>query len=231
MRVVVAAASRHGATAEIAETIGGALSGHGTRADVVDIDDVHGLGDYDAVVLGSAVYMGHWLKPAAAFAATHSAELRARPTWLFSSVPVGDPPRPGESEAVDVTEIVVAAGAREHRLFAGKLDKSKLSFRDRAVMRAVGGQDGDYRDWDEIRAFAAAIRGEPGCGRMTLGGRARDLDTHATYCRCLSLADLAGQEPIQAARTLGLTSDHVPLDVLDRAQRQGAAACSGLPPT
>jgi menaquinone-dependent protoporphyrinogen oxidase len=157
MRVLVAAASRHGATAEIAETIGGALSGQRTQADVVDIDDVHGLGDYDAVVLGSAVYMGHWLKSAAAFAATHSAELRARPTWVFSSGPVGDPPRPGESDAVDVKEIVAAAGAREHRLFAGKLNKSKLSFRERAVMRAVGGHDGDYRDWDEIRGWAEAI--------------------------------------------------------------------------
>jgi menaquinone-dependent protoporphyrinogen oxidase len=76
---------------------------------------------------------------------------------VFSSGPVGDPPRPGESEAVDVKEIVVAAGAREHRLFAGKLDKSKLSFRERAVMRAVGGHDGDYRDWDEIRGWAEAI--------------------------------------------------------------------------
>ena len=157
MRVLVAAAGRHGATAEIAETIGGALSGQGAQADVVDIDDVHGLGGYDAVVLGSAVYMGHWLKSAAAFACTHSAEVRARPTWVFSSGPVGDPPRPGEAEAVDVMEIVAAAGAREHRLFAGKLDKSKLSFRERAVMRAVGGHDGDYRDWDEIRGWAEAI--------------------------------------------------------------------------
>jgi hypothetical protein len=58
MRVLVAAAGRHGATAEIAETIGGALSGQRTQVDVVGIDDVRGLGDYDAVVLGSAVYMG-----------------------------------------------------------------------------------------------------------------------------------------------------------------------------
>jgi menaquinone-dependent protoporphyrinogen oxidase len=76
---------------------------------------------------------------------------------LFSSGPVGDPLRPSESEAVDVKEIVAAAGARGHRLFAGSLDKSKLSFRERAVMRAVGGHDGDYRDWDEIRGWAEAI--------------------------------------------------------------------------
>jgi menaquinone-dependent protoporphyrinogen oxidase len=157
MRVLVAAASRHGATAEIAETIGGVLSGRLAHVDVVDVDDVDRLGDYDAVVLGSAVYMGHWLKSGAAFAATHSVELRARPTWLFSSGPVGVPPRPGATEAVDVTEVVAATGATEHRLFAGKLDKSKLSFRERAVMRAVGGHDGDYRESDEIRAWAEAI--------------------------------------------------------------------------
>jgi menaquinone-dependent protoporphyrinogen oxidase len=157
MRVLVAAASRHGATAEIAEAIAGALSGQRTLADVVDIDDVRGLGEYDAVVLGSAVYMGHWLKSAAAFAASHSDELRARPTWVFSSGPVGDPPRPGESESVDVEEIVATVGAREHRVFAGKLDRGKLGFGERAVMRAVGASDGDYRDWDEIRAWAEAI--------------------------------------------------------------------------
>ena len=87
MRVLVAAAGRHGATAEIAETIGGELTKAGVDVDVVDVDDVHGLGDYDAVVLGSAVYIGHWLKSAAAFATSRDAELRARPTWLFSSGP------------------------------------------------------------------------------------------------------------------------------------------------
>jgi menaquinone-dependent protoporphyrinogen oxidase len=157
MRILIAAASRHGATAEIAETMGGVLDARGMQVDIVDIDDVRGLGDYDAVVLGSAVYMGHWLKSAAAVIAGHGAELRTRPTWLFSSGPVGDPLRPGESEAVDVEEIVAAVGAREHRLFAGKLDKSKLGFRERAVMRAVGAHDGDYRDWDAIRAWAEAI--------------------------------------------------------------------------
>ena len=70
MRVLVAAAGLHGATAEIAETIGLALTGAGMDVDVVDVDDVHGLGDYDAVVLGSAVYIGHWVKSAAAFAAS-----------------------------------------------------------------------------------------------------------------------------------------------------------------
>ena len=90
------------------------------------------------------------VRSAAAFATSRGTELQARPTWLFSSGPVGDPLRPGESDAVNVKAIVAATGAREHRLFAGKLDKRELNFRERAVMRVVGGHDGDYRDWDEI---------------------------------------------------------------------------------
>jgi menaquinone-dependent protoporphyrinogen oxidase len=42
------------------------------------------------------------VEPARTFAADHAAELAARPTWLFSSGPIGDPPRPKADEAVHV---------------------------------------------------------------------------------------------------------------------------------
>lgn len=45
---------------------------------------------YDAVVLGSAVYMGHWLELAVKFAETFVDELRRLPVWVFSSGPVGE---------------------------------------------------------------------------------------------------------------------------------------------
>lgn len=38
------------------------LDEHGLSAEIIDIDVVSDLGRYDAVVLGSAVYMGQWLK-------------------------------------------------------------------------------------------------------------------------------------------------------------------------
>jgi menaquinone-dependent protoporphyrinogen oxidase len=76
---------------------------------------------------------------------------------LFSSGPVGNPPRPAEEDAVDVTELLAATHAREHRLFGGALDQAALGFRERAVMRAVGAHDGDARDWDAIRDWAGAI--------------------------------------------------------------------------
>jgi menaquinone-dependent protoporphyrinogen oxidase len=157
MKVLVATASRHGATDEIATEIARTLSDRGLDAEVVGAGDILRLDGYDAVVLGSAVYMGHWLKPARKFVEIHADQLRVRPTWLFSSGPIEDPPQPQERETGNADEILVATGAREHRVFAGKVDKSQLGLPERAVLRTVGAAEGDYRDWSEIRTWATKI--------------------------------------------------------------------------
>lgn len=157
MKVLVAAASRHGATHEIAAAIGQGLQEHGLVADVHDIADLTGVGDADACVLGSAVYVGRWLNPAREFVQANTEVLSATPTWLFSSGPLGDPLKPDEEQAVDVAELVKTTNAREHRLFAGALDRDKLGFGERAVVRAVRVADGDFRNWDEIGTWAGEI--------------------------------------------------------------------------
>ena len=157
MTVLVTSASKHGATAEIAEAIAGTLREEGLETEVLPVDEVETLGDYEAFVVGSAVYMGHWLEPARTFVETHAHRLRARPTWLFSSGPIGDPPRPRTEDAVDVSRELESSGAEEHRLLGGKIDKSQLGFAERAVLRAVGAAEGDYRDWDEVEAWARGI--------------------------------------------------------------------------
>ena len=86
MTVLVAAASKHGATAEIAERIGAALRAHGVGVDVRALDDADELGAYEAFVLGSGVYLGNWLEEARRFLDAHAAELADRPTWLFASI-------------------------------------------------------------------------------------------------------------------------------------------------
>ncbi len=97
MTVLVAAASKYGATQEIAEAIGRVLAECGVGAEVMRVEDVGDVTGYEAVVLGSAVYMGSWLEPARRFVEEHGDELAALPTWLFSSGPTGDPPRPSET--------------------------------------------------------------------------------------------------------------------------------------
>jgi menaquinone-dependent protoporphyrinogen oxidase len=102
------------------------------------------------------VYAGHWRKPARELANRCGTALAERPVWLFSSGPVGDPPKP-EEDPVDVAELVTATGAREHRVFAGKLVRRQLSFPDRAIVSALRVSEGDFRDRAEITRWAASI--------------------------------------------------------------------------
>jgi menaquinone-dependent protoporphyrinogen oxidase len=94
--------------------------------------------------------------------------------WLFSSGPVGDPPKP-EEDPVDVAELLAQTNAREHRVFAGKLVRRQLSFPERAITTALRVPEGDFRDWTEIRRWAAEIAGAlpAGPGRMGTDSRSR----------------------------------------------------------
>src|SRR5687768_2711078 len=155
MRVLVTAASRHGATADIAAAIVGVLHLRGLAADLVEPAEVTDISEYDAVVLGSAVYAGRWMAPATDLVARCRSQLAGRPVWLFSSGPVGSPANPAEGPAV--SKVMEQTGALGHRVFAGKLDKAELGRLERTMVRAVRAPMGDYRDWDDIAAWAARI--------------------------------------------------------------------------
>lgn len=110
MKVLITAASKHGSTTEIAWAIRGHLVAEGLQTVVIHPDEITELEGYDAVIVGSAVYAGRWLKPAKELVERLRTQLGDIPVWLFSSGPVGDPPVPAE-EAVDVAEVVAATGA------------------------------------------------------------------------------------------------------------------------
>ena len=156
MNVLVAAASDHGSTAEIASAIGEALGERGLAVTVAPVEEVESVDGYDAFVIGSAVYAGHWLKRARVFVEHHAHVLSTRPLWLFSSGPIGNPPKPKE-EAVDVLPLATAVQARSHRVFGGKLDRSTLGFAERAIATALRAPEGDFRDFAEIRGWALGI--------------------------------------------------------------------------
>lgn len=159
--VLVSAASKHGATAEIADRIGSALGASGWDVTVSPPDRVGDLAPYRALILGSAVYAGHWLEDARRLADRVAGQDQPPDVWLFSSGPVGDPPKP-EEEPVDVADIVERTSAREHRIFAGKIDRSRLSFGEKAIMIAVRAPEGDFRDWDAIDTWAGRISSQLG---------------------------------------------------------------------
>jgi menaquinone-dependent protoporphyrinogen oxidase len=110
---------------------------------------------------GSAVFAGHWMAEATAFVRRHRALLADRPTWLFSSGPIGTMAAKQEPVAPNETgELVRAISAREHRVFFGawdraNADRAKLGLAERMVARWL--PEGDFRDWAAIEAWAASI--------------------------------------------------------------------------
>jgi menaquinone-dependent protoporphyrinogen oxidase len=157
MRILVTAASKHGATMEMASAIGRALTDAGMELVVRPINELNGVADFDAVVLGSGVYMGRWMSEATEFVERHAVELQARPVWLFSSGPVGSPDPKPEGDPTGIGELVAAVQARGHRTFAGRLDRGRLGIGEKLIISAVGAPDGDFRDWEAMKAWAREI--------------------------------------------------------------------------
>jgi menaquinone-dependent protoporphyrinogen oxidase len=156
MKVLISAGSKHGATEEIAAQIRDALRERGIDGELVSPDAVMDVGGYDAVILGSAIYAGRWRPEMKSLVERLEEQLRELPVWVFSSGPLGDPPTSAQ-DPVDAKLMTDRTGAREHMLFAGKLDRTKLNFVERSMVKAVKAPYGDYRDWDEIREWADRI--------------------------------------------------------------------------
>jgi len=170
MKVLVAFASKHGSTKGISEFIGERLRHAGLEVDVLEVDQVQDLGTYDAFVLGSALYMFHWMKEARQFASRNRSILASRPVWLFSSGPVGKETKnakgqdlldPTVSGPRELEELKGELHANDHKVFFGAFEGDKLGFFYRQLLKSEtmrkAMQDGDFRDWKEIEAWSNGI--------------------------------------------------------------------------
>jgi menaquinone-dependent protoporphyrinogen oxidase len=173
MKVLVAYASKYGATEGIAQRIGEALRRRGLEVDVKRCKDVHEASGYDAYVVGSATYEFNWRGVARKFVDRNADELAAHPTWLFSSGPLG-------TETVDKEGHDVLKGAepkqfaqyetrihpRGKQVFRGAYHHDKIRGADRVIawMPAIRDvmPEGDFREWDVIDAWANSIADQLG---------------------------------------------------------------------
>lgn len=173
VNVLVAYASRHGSTAEIAERIAAGLRSEGLPCEIHAVNEVGDLTGYDAVVLGSAAYMFHWLKEATSFARKHRDALAERPVWLFSSGPLGtdlvdedgndifEASRPKEFD-----ELAGLIAPRGEQVFFGAWDPEApaVGMAERMMRFMPAARNalpaGDFRDWAAIDAWATEIASE-----------------------------------------------------------------------
>ncbi len=171
MTVLVAYASKHGATQGLAERIAKTLVSEGHAADVRALPDDGDVDAYEACVIGSALYMGRWRKEAVAFVRQYGAALARRPVWLFSSGPLGTVATDAKGRDLcsvnapkEGPELEGAVRPRDHRVFFGALDPKELTLTERSLRKLPAARAvmpaGDFRNWPEVERWARDIANE-----------------------------------------------------------------------
>lgn len=163
-RVLMAYATKRGATAEIAEKIGEVIRSNGIQVDVLPAGQVKDLTPYTAVVLGSASYIGQWRKDAVNLLKENEKSLSTIPVWLFSSGPTekGDPVEllKGWLYPNGLQPVIERIKPRGITVFHGVITREKLNFLEKWMLKTVKSPIGDLRDWDVIAAWASTIAEE-----------------------------------------------------------------------
>lgn len=151
--VLVAYASRHGSTREVAEAVCESLQEAGVRAHLRPVGEVRDLTGYGAVVLGGSLYVGRWHAGAHRFLRRHAAAFADRPLAVFALGPI---PKRDEDWAESRRQL--AGALRRHavepvlvEVFGGRIDPEQLPFPLSRLQAA------DTRDWDVISGWARSL--------------------------------------------------------------------------
>ncbi|MBP1640794.1 MAG: Flavodoxin-like protein [Bacteroidetes bacterium] len=161
IKILIAYASKHGATEEIAERIGLILSQHSLLVDVLPINEVTSLASYQVIIVGSAVYFGQWRRHAARFLRKNRNELIKKKVWLFSSGPTG------KGNPVEIMKgwkypptlqlVISTIKPLDIVLFHGQLNIEKMNMFERFIINKIKTPVGDFREWDVIENWANHI--------------------------------------------------------------------------
>ena len=154
--ILVCYATRYGSTADIARIIGKELEAAGHHVVVSPVADVEDPAKYDAIVIGSPLYMGKWLAEARDFVSRFRFPLKERPVAVFSvGYSLKDRTREhlksGENALVDIRIFITPVSAG---FFPGKVDPDRMSPPDKAIVTLGGVTPGDFRDEDRVRSWA-----------------------------------------------------------------------------
>lgn len=159
MRVLVTFGSKRGGTEDLAQAIGATLREAGHHVDVADARVPEGLDAYDAVVVGGALYAFRWPWRVYRFLGRHFDELERMPVWFFSSGPLDDSAHEQVIPPVkSVKRWMKRLHARGHVTFGGRLAPDAKGFVAQAMVK--NGHVGDFRDFDEARAWAFDLAAE-----------------------------------------------------------------------
>jgi len=158
--VLVAYATRHGSTQEVAEAVAASLRERRLEIDLRPAREVRSLEGYSAVVLGTALYMFRLHKDARRFLTRHREALSKRPVAIFAMGPFNNDEKEWQGVRAQLDKELAMFPwftPVAHEVFGGKFDPAKLHFPYNLVPYLKRLPASDIRDWNAIRAWASTV--------------------------------------------------------------------------
>lgn len=169
MKVLVAYATAHGSTAEIATRIAETLNTRGISASAAAAETIQSVQNYDAFVLGSPIHAGMWLTELARFISQFQNDLAEKPTYMFITcirILESDGEEHVQENYIN-RQVTDKLGIKTVKAFAGRLAMEAVDWEERWALAArydgagvPGNYNSDFRDWNAIRAWALEIADE-----------------------------------------------------------------------
>jgi len=155
MKTIILYATKHGASAEIAQRIASQLE----SSYVYDLKQggIPDLAEFDRVIIGSSVYAGMLRKEAKTFISQNAGILCEKKPGLFIS-------GMSEGDGADILKANIPGevfeAAKVFCILGGVFDPKKANFFERLIMKAVSKQSGYMStiNDEKIREFVASFK-------------------------------------------------------------------------
>jgi menaquinone-dependent protoporphyrinogen IX oxidase len=170
MKALIAYSSGYGTTEEVSLEIGQVLQqGNGLQVDIISIDEVNGIKDYDVIIVGSSVRADRPLANVRDFFRRYRFVLPVKYVALFAVCLAAKDEKGREKVKKEylsqITDKYPHLRVVASEAFGGKIDFDKLNPVMQNLMHRVLDKTGiptfgsvDTRDWNFIRSWAENLR-------------------------------------------------------------------------
>jgi len=167
IKVLVTYASEYGSTQGVAEAIGSNLCKDGFAVDVVYIEHLKDIDNYENIIIGSPIQYDTWMQEAKVFVEKNQEVLAQKSVaYFFTCLTLSKKSEKARQQAQGYANALLALNSKvvpeSIGQFAGVLDYSKFSFAFRllayGMFSILGVKEGDYRDWNAIKKWSNSLK-------------------------------------------------------------------------